>query len=132
MTKEELRGYRNLKREADQLEQYIARIKAEIYAPRTTHLDAIPGASPNGTGPTERLALKHVELLERYREKLVELRTAQLRIEKAIEPLSPDERMLMRYRYIDGLTWEEVAVKMGYSWRQVHRIHAKALEHVRE
>ena len=36
--------------------------------------------------------------------------------------------MLMRYRYIDGLKWEEVAVRMNYSWTQTHDIHGKALK----
>lgn len=131
MTKEELRGYRDLKREAKYLEETIERIEAEIYAPRTTRLDKLPGAQSNGTGPTERLALKHMELLDLYRAKLVELRAGQLEVEKAIEPLPTDERMLMRYRYLEGLTWEEVAVEMGYTWRHVHRIHARALERVK-
>ena len=131
MTKEELRGYRDLKLEAEQIKDFIDRIEAEMYAPKTTRLDAIPGANPHGTGPTERLALKHAELLDRYKEKLVELRAGQLKVEKAIEPLRPEERRLLRYRYIEGLTWEEVAVEMGYSWRQTHRIHAKALEHIK-
>ena len=38
------------------------------------------------------------------------------------------ERALLRYRYFLGLTWEEIADKMGYSLRQVHRIHKSALE----
>ena len=38
------------------------------------------------------------------------------------------ERALLRYRYFLGLTWEEIADKMGYSLRQVHRIHKRAIE----
>ena len=37
------------------------------------------------------------------------------------------ESLLLRLRYIHGLKWEEVAVKMDYSWKQIHRLHSKAL-----
>ena len=53
-------------------------------------------------------------------------------IEKAIEGLNPTTRMLLRYRYIEGLTWEEVCVRLSYSWRQTHRLHARALDQLRE
>ena len=52
--------------------------------------------------------------------------------EKAIEALEPTARMLLRFRYIDGLPWEEVCVRMNYSWRQTHRMHSKALEALKE
>ncbi|MBC8546103.1 hypothetical protein H8711_04030 [Clostridiaceae bacterium NSJ-31] len=50
-------------------------------------------------------------------------------IEKAIGAVADDRlRLLLRYRYIDGYTWERIAVEMHYSWRQVVRMHGKALE----
>lgn len=39
-------------------------------------------------------------------------------------------RLLLNYRYIEGLTFEEIAYKMSYSWRQVHRIHSEALNKI--
>lgn len=36
------------------------------------------------------------------------------------------ERALLRYRYILGLTWENIAEKLGYSISQVYRIHNRA------
>lgn len=131
MTKDELknwlRSYRLKKLEADQLHAAIERMEAEIYNPKTTRFDKIPGSTHNAGSPTERLAIKHIELVERYTAQMAELREEQGRIEETIERLSGTERMLMRYRYIEGLTWEEVAVAINYSWMQMHRIHAKAL-----
>ena len=42
----------------------------------------------------------------------------------------PDEslRRLLCYRYIDCLTWEQIAERMHYSVMQVHRLHRKALD----
>lgn len=44
----------------------------------------------------------------------------------------PDERLqnLLILRYVDGLTWEAVAMQMNYEVRQVHRLHGDALEQV--
>lgn len=35
---------------------------------------------------------------------------------------------VLEYRYLMGLSWEEVADKMGYTERHVHRLHKKALK----
>ena len=50
------------------------------------------------------------------------------RIETAICAI-PDGRLrdLMRYRYIDGLTWEQIAVEMHYSYVHICRMHGQAL-----
>lgn len=53
-------------------------------------------------------------------------------VSDCIEAVQDDrERQLLQYRYLDGLTWERIAVEMNYSWRQVHRIHSDALRSVR-
>lgn len=41
------------------------------------------------------------------------------------------ERELLEYRYLNGWTFEKIAGEVGYCWRQVHRIHGKALREVR-
>lgn len=131
MTKEEtklwLRSYRQKKLEAEQIAQTIERLEAEMYHPKTTRFDKIPGSTHGAGSPTERLAIKHIALVERYEVKRMELLEEQARIEETIEKLGETERMLMRYRYIEGMTWEEVAVAINYSWMQMHRIHARAL-----
>lgn len=35
-------------------------------------------------------------------------------------------------RYIEKLTFEKIANKTGWCWRQVHRIHSKALKEFEE
>lgn len=41
-------------------------------------------------------------------------------------------RELLVLRYLNGLTFEKIAVRMNYSWRQVHRVHGRALIAVAE
>ena len=40
-----------------------------------------------------------------------------------------DEQVLLRYRYIDGFTWEEIENMMNVSERTAFRIHGSALAH---
>ena len=50
-------------------------------------------------------------------------------INMAIDMLaSRDEQLLLRYRYLDDFTWEEIARMLNVSLRTVHRIHGSALQ----
>lgn len=133
MTKNQLRAYRDIKREREQLKLKIEGLEAELYSPGTQRLDGMPRGGSGGDRDwrEDTIELKE-KLLQQYKDKEVELSAAALAIEEAIESLEPRERTIMRLYYIDGLTWEQVAVKMSYSWRQVHRIHGKALALLKE
>lgn len=130
MTKDQLRRYYQLKKESRQIRDELKALETAMYYPKIPRITGMPSAPSNGNH-TEALIVRHQELLERYCAKLVEMEAEQLAVEQAIDALDPMERMLMRYRYLDGLKWEEVCVKMGYSWRQTHRAHAKALEQLK-
>jgi len=43
---------------------------------------------------------------------------------------NPNERLVLRCRYIEFLTWEQISDRMAYSVKQVHRIHSDALKHI--
>lgn len=132
MTKERLRKYQTIKREADQIRGQIDTLKLSAYAPRVPSLDGVPSSGGGGhSDPVGDAVVKLAELRARYDTKLAELLTEQLAIETAIDRLDGVHRMLLRYKYIDGLPWEEVCLKINYSWRQTHRLHAQALEMLR-
>ena len=42
---------------------------------------------------------------------------------------SPEEQLVLRYRYVDNCTWEEIESLMNVSERTVFRIHGSALQH---
>jgi DNA-directed RNA polymerase specialized sigma subunit len=53
-------------------------------------------------------------------------------IERVIETVGDFTlQTLLKYRYIDGLTWEQTAVNMEYCYMQVCRLHGKALEKIK-
>lgn len=132
MTKERLKTYIDIREERDDLNRRIKDIEDDLYALRSQLLDGMPRGSSGENYVTEELIDQKEELLVMYKVKEGELTAELLVIETAIEKLEPRERRLVRLHYIDGLTWEQVAVEMTYSWRQVHRIHGEALEKLKE
>jgi DNA-directed RNA polymerase specialized sigma subunit len=40
-------------------------------------------------------------------------------------------RELLKCRYLDFKSWEEIAYLNGYSWRHVFRLHEKALDEIK-
>ena len=131
MTKERLRNYSHLKEEREQLRQQLEELEAALYYPKIQHMNGMPSA-PSKENAMELMVAQHLQLQEKYREKVEELAVELIEIEAAIEKLKPTARMVLRYRYLDGLKWEEVCVRMNYSWMQIHRIHARALNQLRE
>ena len=129
MTKEELKQYRKLGMELERLENTIARMQAEIESPKKQLITGMPhGGNPVTMEDKVAKLLDIQALYNRQWDKLIELRR---QIETAIAGVQdPRERTLLGYRYIDGLSWEEICVKMNYSWRQIHRIHARALKNM--
>ena len=86
---------------------------------------------PHGTGVTDRIGnivSKRCYIQDKIDQKLDELICLKEQIENAISGLDPNERLLIRLKYCEGLTWEEVAVRLNYTWRHVHRIHKNILQ----
>ena len=131
MTKQELKhrlhSYRDLLAEYSQIKDELAKVEAFMEAPRGANLDGMPRGGSGGD-PILSVVAHHIALQERYKAQLHRLAAAQAAIENLIDGLEPGERRLMRCRYIDGMTWEEVCVRIGYSWRQTHNIHSRILD----
>ena len=104
MTKEELREYQPIKQELTNLEALAYKLER--------HEDD--------------------DLAALYREKRQALADQLRTIEAALETLGPTERTLMRLRYIEGLPWQAVSMRIHYSWKQTHVIHKNALRKLAE
>ena len=88
---------------------------------------------PRGSGvsdPTGKAGATMATISSRIDDLLVRLLDLRDEIERVIEHLPPRERMLMRYYYIDCMTWEQVAERdalfgaQGYAlpWQFVGKI----------
>ena len=125
--KDHLNQYRQLVAEKLQIQQEMQRIEMETTAASAPNMDGMPRGS-GVSDPTAARAFARIRIRERYEAQLAELDRAQLELEHLIGSLDPVERRVMRYRYMQGLQWEAVCAAMNYSWRQTHKIHARALD----
>ena len=124
--KEYLKSYRRaIKREQDILDE-IQRLRLDKMFPSVVN-DGMPhGSSHSDLSDYAAILDEQIDLLKE--ERLEKVRCYQ-KIESQISQMeNEDEQEVLRLRYILGMKWEEVAVKMGYSWKQTHRIHSSALK----
>ena len=124
--KEYLKSYRRaIKREQDILDE-IQRLRLDKMFPSVLN-DGMPhGSNHSDLSDYAAILDEQIELLKE--ERLERVRCYQ-KIERQIRQMeNEDEQEVLRLRYILGMKWEEVAVKIKYSWKQTHRIHSSALQ----
>ena len=125
--KEYLKSYRKIGRELRSLSEEINQLRLSQIMPGIVS-DGLPKSS--GGSDLSGYAARLDELERKLREKAAELYKCQTEIEADISAMKDaNERTVLRNYYLCGMTWERVAVEMGYSWKQVQRMHGRALMH---
>lgn len=99
---------------------------------------SVGGGNSNGVHnpmPYDRIGeitAKIVDLEAEINSEIDRLVDMQREIKSSITTVSEERlRALLEYRYINCMTLEEIAVKMNYSYKQICRLHGKALLDVR-
>lgn len=64
--------------------------------------------------------------INEYIDRLVDLKAEAIRLIDSLE--DPDYRLLLNLRYINGYTFERIAVEMNYCYRWITKLHGRALE----
>ena len=149
--KEYLMQYRIIKARLRAIDSMILEIREELTGAGLASMRSPwPDGQPRGTGtgdPTGEQAARDADArAEEYREKLrrqlldLEVRELRARSELWRQRVEIEETLgqvgdyafqdLLRMRYIEGKTFELIAVEMGYSWRHTVRIHGEALQAV--
>lgn len=87
----------------------------------------------NPNRPTEAPFVHALEMIDEAEreidQKLQMLVKLKAEISRAIDRLSNrEERMVLRYRYLNDCSWEEISTLMNVSERTVYRIHGTALQ----
>jgi len=122
-----LKRYVLLDREIDRKLKEVSRLRSKL-----TKITTVPSPQPKGGGSiygkTEEILAKIVDLEREIDADIDRLISIRDNIKAVIEAVEDDrERLLLQYRYLDGKTFEWIAVEMHYSWRQIHRLHSQAL-----
>ena len=75
--------------------------------------------------------VKYVDMADIINEKIDTLIDLKMKVSSEIDRLDKAEhRLLLRQRYINQKSFEQIAVQMGYEIRQIHRIHGNALQNM--
>lgn len=90
---------------------------------------------PGGGGSVDKVGAIVANIVDLQSELAVQAKTMKAEqeiVQAVIDAVDePDLRQLLILRYINGLTWEKIAVDMNYSWRHTLRLHGAALAAVK-
>ena len=124
---EYLSRYRKLGKRIEQLSTERAMWLSRACKTTQTISD-MPKAKNGAQGDSGEIA-QYIEIGEEITRELRNLHRLRREIRTVIAALEDDTlQALMLYRYIDGMTFEEIAVKMNFSWRWTITLHGRALE----
>jgi DNA-directed RNA polymerase specialized sigma subunit len=103
----------------------------ELATKCTSTLTGMPRNPNRGTSTMADAVCKIIDLqaeINRDIDRLVDLKREMVAVIKAVENI--EHQTLLEKRYLCYQTWEQIAVDMGYSVRQLYRLHDEALENV--
>lgn len=125
--KEYLNRYQQAVRQMERSELRIKEIRLNKICP-TVKLDGMPRASGHSD------LSSYAAFLDEAEQEYIRYRYYRVKLCKEIMDniellASEDEKDVLTFRYIKLMKWEEICDKMNFSWRQVHYLHNKALEH---
>lgn len=118
--KDYLKRYESEKRRADSLkEEYLQLV--QLYKELTTN-------APRGWRPAEQEKLNRVATsINKLPERERAARKKCNEVKRIIDAVPGNEGDLLRKRYIECLTWDEIAARLCYSLTGVHTVHRRAL-----
>ena len=116
----------------EHINSYVEEIKSlrllasEISAPS---FEEHYGSTRSTEAPFTRHVVKLIDMENQLDQKIAELVTLKTEINAAIDSVKdPDERLLLRMRYVNNCSWEEISSALNLCLRTVHRLHATALQ----
>lgn len=125
--KQYLCRYQTAKRRVGMIQEEIEELRSSKTSPVGLG-DGMPHGS--GTSDLSGYAARLDELLrELEAEKEMQMVTyREIRQQIGMVP-DPTEQEILSRRYLIGQSWEKIAVEMGYSYRNITRVHGYALKH---
>lgn len=80
----------------------------------------------------DRMDRMNAEAANEIAQRLLELEEEQDRLRHYVSLLEKREADVIRSFYIEGISWEEIAQKIGVALRTVHKIKNRAIDHLAE
>ena len=124
--KDYLSSYHALRQEIDEMEDRLTALRDHVFSLQSPAYSGLPGKKAP-RDPAEDLACLF-DLEQSYRHSILEARIRCARIEHLILSLSsPREKQILRARYLDGLSWDEVCGRFLISESLTYSLHKKAI-----
>lgn len=128
--KERLKLYTRNKRKLNSLKEQKNELDEKIKSVRAMVYSGMPHGSSKKTDLSDYM-VKLEKMEEKITTRIDMINKNFLTIEEAILKLEDgDESEIIHMRYVLGKKWEEISEEKGYSTRQVHNIHSKALKNI--
>lgn len=125
--KEYLRGFLHARRAAEDAVRRLEEFRSANAGIKAVVISDMPRATGQAHDLSEYVA-KLDDLEAALWDAVVDYRRLAEEVEGVISTeANATHQRLLRLRYIDGMTFERIAVEMGYSWRQVMRLHYLAV-----
>lgn len=127
--KEYLLQYQHIQREIEDIDRRMAQVRLKYAAPSAINYSDMPKAHNSNHDLSDYVA-KMDELTDYMISKYTRLRGIEIDIYMRVDRMeNQQERELLRHRYIDGMTWTQIADAMLTTERNVYFIHGRALQH---
>lgn len=124
--KKYLLQYRGLEGEIDRLIEELGEQRAKAQKMTAAYSD-LPKGQPAGDS-LARAVERMIELEEKLNARINKQVDLRMEIERGIEAVNnPKLRIILRDRYIEGKTWDDIAERMHYAKRHIIRLHGYAL-----
>lgn len=122
-----LRRYLESKKREKELELEMEELEGRYILPSKV-IDDMPHGS-GGDSDLSDFAAQYDRLYHKIKRQYARSMTIYDEIINAIEamPIGEAGKTVLRYRYVLGIKWEEIAVAMNYSFRRVTQLHGEAL-----
>lgn len=126
--KEYLKEYEKAVRQMKRSEEKITEMRLSKIMPSAGN-DGMPHAH-NNTDLSGYAALLDEEERRYMKARYHRIKLCREITDKIERMDNEDEKDVLMYRYIRLMKWEDICVKINKSWKQTHRIHARALNNI--
>ena len=109
----------------------MERLRKMAYSIRASGTEPHYGTTHMAEAPFTRTLEKLWAMEEQINAEIDKLVDLKAQIMSVISSLNdPDERMVLQYRYVENMTWEQIGDKLFADERSARRWHDKALKHI--
>ena len=125
--KEYLRRYLTAQKRYREIQREIEVLEGRYIMPSKKY-DGMPHGK-GGNSDLSSFGAKYDELMTHLKEMRDECNQTQMDVSRTIEKsaCTDTEKVILRYRYIRGYTWEMIAVELDLSYQWVCELHGRAL-----